>query len=77
MVDNSKAESKEPLTSYKFSYCFFNCVTWRLLNVRDHSSNVCVILINIANTSFYNLGAISPILSYFILLCCSQIYENC
>jgi hypothetical protein len=75
MVDNSKALN---LRNHLQVTIFLNAfLTLCNMEITQCKRPFIKCLLNIANTSFYNLGAVSPILSYFILLRCSQIYENC
>lgn len=51
-----KVEYKGTLISSNFTLGFFTYVTWRLLIVKELLPIVCVILMNVNNTHFYNIG---------------------
>jgi hypothetical protein len=47
MVNNPKAEAKGPVTSYNFICKKIIYIRWRLFNVKDLVSNICVIFIDV------------------------------
>jgi hypothetical protein len=58
MIDNYKSKFKGSFTSYN------------ALNVKDLLSNVCVITMNVTNTTW----VVSLVLNFSILICCNFIY---
>lgn len=58
-VNNSKAESKGPITSYNFICQKIIYIRWRLLTVKDLLSNVCVILIDVITKHYQHIFAAS------------------
>jgi hypothetical protein len=54
MIDNSKSKFKGSFTSYN------------VLNVKDLLSNAYVIMMNVTNTSFYNLGCFTSFELFYL-----------